>query len=85
MCVKYRPFMLYFFDTRDNGTFMQDNVGIDCADLEAVKTQAALSLAELARDVLPGSIKRVLSVEVRNAVQPILRDVLTFEAVVLAN
>jgi hypothetical protein len=77
--------MLYFFDTRDNGTFIQDNVGLDLADLDVVKTQAALSLAELARDVLPGSIKRVLSVEVRDALQPILRDVLTFEAIVLAN
>jgi hypothetical protein len=77
--------MLYFFDTRDNGTFIEDDVGIDCADLEAVKAQAALSLAELAHDVLPGSIKRVLCVEVRNAIRPVLRDVLTFEAIVLAN
>jgi hypothetical protein len=44
-----------------------------------------LSLAELARDVFPGSIKRVLSVEVRDAIQPILMDVLTFEAIVLSN
>ena len=76
--------MLYFFDTRDNGTFIKDDMGIECADLEAVKKEAALSLAELARDVLPGSIKRVLSVEVHDAIQPVLRDVLTFEAIVLA-
>lgn len=77
--------MRYFFDTRDNGTFIEDEFGIEFADLDAVKTQAALSLTELARDVLPGSIKRVLSVEVRDSLQPILRDVLTFEAIVLAN
>jgi hypothetical protein len=77
--------MRYFFDTRDNGTFIQDDLGIDFADLDAVKAQAAVSLVELARDVLPGSIKRVLSVEVRDAIQPILRDVLTFEAIALAN
>jgi hypothetical protein len=76
--------MVYFFDTRDNGTFIEDDLGIDCVDLEVVKTQAALSLAELARDVLPGSIKRVLSVEVRDAIRPILKDVLTFEAILLA-
>ena len=76
--------MLYFFDTRDNGTFIKDDMGIECTDLEAVKKEAALSLAELARDVLPGSIKRVLSVEVHDAIQPVLRDVLTFEAIVLA-
>jgi hypothetical protein len=83
--VKYRRFMRYFFDTRDNGTFIEDDIGTEFADLDAVKTQAALSLAELARDVLPGSIARVLSVEVRDDFQPILRDVLTFEAIVLAN
>jgi hypothetical protein len=84
MHVKYRRFMRYFFDTRDNGTFIQDDIGIEFADLDAVKTQAALSLAELARDVLPGSVRRVLTVEVRDRLQPILRDVLTFEAIVLA-
>jgi len=50
-----------------------------------VKTEAALSLAELARDVLPGSIERILAVEVRNGTRPILKDVLTFEAIVLAS
>lgn len=82
--LKYRRFMRYFFDTRDNGTFIEDDIGIEFANLDAVKDQAAVSLAELARDVLPGSIRRVLSVEVRDAAQPILRDVLTFEAIVLA-
>jgi hypothetical protein len=77
--------VLYFFDTRDNGTFIEDDVGVDCADLDAVKVLAAMSLTELAREVLPGSIKRVLSVEVRDASQPILQDVLTFEAVAIAN
>jgi hypothetical protein len=75
--------MRYYFDTRDNGTFIEDDLGIDFADLDSVKRQAAMSLVELAHDVLPGSIKRVLSVEVRDVVQPILRDVLTFEAIVL--
>ena len=77
--------MLYFFDTRDNGTFIKDDVGIECADLDAVRREAALSLAELARDVLPAVFERVLSVEVRNAAQPVLRDVLTFEAIILAD
>ena len=77
--------MRYFFDTRDNGTLIEDDFGAELADLDAVKTQAALFLAELPREVLPGSIKRVLSVEVRDAIRPVLKDVLTFEAIVLAN
>ncbi len=73
----------YFFDTRDNDQFIDDDVGLELDDLEAVKTQAALSLAEMARDVLPGSMKRVLTVEVRDGQQAILRAVMTFEAILL--
>ena len=74
---------LYFFDTRDNDDFIEDDVGLDFPDLQTVKAQAALSLAELARDVLPGSVKRTLCVEVRDERQPILIATLVFEAIVL--
>ena len=70
----------YFFDTRDNDQFVEDDVGLEFPDLETVKAQAALSLAELARDVLPGSERRVLVVEVRDEKQPILVAKLIFEA-----
>ena len=30
--VKYRPIMRYFFDTRDNGTFIEDDIGTEFAD-----------------------------------------------------
>lgn len=74
---------LYFFDTRDNDSFLEDHLGIDYANLEAVKVEAARSLAELALDVIPGSLKRVLAVEVRDALGPVLRAIMTFEAVIL--
>ena len=74
---------LYFFDTRDNDTFIEDDVGLELPGLEAVKSQAALSLAELARDVLPGSFRRDLAVEVRDERQPVLQAKLKFEAIVL--
>ena len=86
-CANARPIRANYH--RRDGLFFryprQDSIGVDCADLHAVKAQAAVSLAELAREVLPGSIKRVISVEVRDEVQPILTDVLTFEAIILAN
>jgi hypothetical protein len=50
---------LYFFDTRDNDTFFEDDEGLEYPDIEAVKVEAARALAELARDVLPGSLKVV--------------------------
>jgi len=75
----------YFFDTRDDDRFIEDDVGLELDGLDSVKAQAALSLAELARDVLPGSTKRVLTVEVRDEEQPVLRAILTFEALVLVD
>ena len=74
---------LYFFDTRDGDEFIRDDVGEELRDLEAAKEVAAISLAELARDVLPGSIRRVLKVEVRDERQPVMEACLSFEALLL--
>ena len=74
---------LYFFDTRDNDVFVEDDIGIDYPDLETVKVEAARSLAELARDVIPGSLKRELAVEVRDALGPVLKARMSFEAILL--
>jgi hypothetical protein len=76
---------LYFFDTRDNDDFIEDDVGIELPGLDAVKDQAALSLAELARDVLPGSLRRNLAVEVRDERQPVMAAKLMFEAIILVD
>ena len=74
---------LYFFDTRDNDSFIQDDLGVELPDLDVVKVEAAKALAELARDVVPGSLKRELAVEVRDDAGPVLRARMTFEAIVL--
>ena len=74
---------LYFFDTRDNDDFIEDDVGVELPNLDAVKSQAGLALAELARDVLPGSIKRHLAVEVRDERQDVMSARLVFEAIML--
>lgn len=73
----------YFFDSRDDDALTEDDVGIHCHDIEAVKLVAAKSLAEYAREVIPGSLKRVLSVEVRDALGPVLRAMMHFETVIL--
>lgn len=74
----------YFFDTRDGDIFIEDDVGLELPDLQSVKVEAARSLAELACDVLPGSLRRTLVVEARNEHQPVLEARLIFEAIVLA-
>ena len=74
---------LYFFDTIDDGALIEDEIGLELADIRAVKEQAAISLAELAHDVLPGSTRREMSVEARDERQLVLRAQMNFEAVVL--
>lgn len=74
---------LYFFDTRDDDTFIEDDIGLHYPDLDAAKLEAGRALAELARDVIPGSLKRELAVEVRDQFGPVLATRMTFEAVIL--
>jgi hypothetical protein len=75
---------LYFFDTRDDGDVLRDDVGLECANLAGVREQAAKSLAELAVDVLPGSMRRCLGVDVRDEWDaPTLVTELIFEARIL--
>ena len=73
---------LYFFDTRDGETFVPDEIGVECQGIEEARDQAAIYLAEMAKDVLPGSTRRELAVEVRDGV-PVLRASLAFEAMQL--
>ena len=74
---------LYFFDTRDEDEFIEDDVGVDLPDLETVEVVAAQALIELARDAIPGSARRELAVEVRDEDGPIMRATIMFEAVIL--
>jgi hypothetical protein len=75
----------YFFDTRNCGTFIRDDEGLNCADLEEVRVQAAKSLAELALEVLPRTTDCLMGVDVRNERQEVvLITELAFKAQLLA-
>jgi hypothetical protein len=70
----------YFFDFRDGDHSTTDDDGINLAGLDAARDEAARALAEMARDVLPGSARRVLVAEVKDeAKQPLLEARLVFE------
>jgi hypothetical protein len=74
----------YFFDSRDDGEVIIDDVGVEVSGLPAVKVLAAKGLAELALDVLPGSSQRCLGIDVRDRdSNPVLTTELTFQARVL--
>ena len=70
----------YYFDTRDNESFIADEVGLDLQNVEAARDEAVRGLADLARDVLPEGIRRTLAIEVKDAFnRPLLRTALVFE------
>lgn len=69
----------YYFDYHDNDEVDPDEVGTEYASMEEVKAEASKALAEMARDVLPGSVVRILAIEVRNDLGPALRVSLRFE------
>ena len=76
--------MRYFFNSRDIDTFEADDIGLELTDLEDVKREAAICLAELACDVLPGNESRPLAIEVRDERgQSVLIARMAFEVQVL--
>jgi hypothetical protein len=74
---------LYFFDTHDGGIVTEDDVGVEYLDLELVKAEAAKTLAEIARDVVPGTVQRELAVSVRDKIGSILMATMLIELVIL--
>lgn len=44
----------YFFDIHDGSRKARDDIGVDCAYVNAASVQATIALTELARDLLPG-------------------------------
>ena len=76
----------YFFDWRDNGTFSEDDVGVECADLDVVKAEASRALREAVRDIVPGSARREMAIEVRDgSFNPVLRALLVLELQVVSS
>jgi hypothetical protein len=70
----------YYFDIHDDDLFTPDDEGVDLDGVEAARDEAARTLGEIARDVLPGSLRRVLKVEVRDEDrEPLLEARLVFE------
>jgi hypothetical protein len=71
---------LFYFDIRDGDTFVRDDVGFEYADVESARDAAATTLADMARDVLPGPLVHEMAVEVRDDLKdPLLRAALRFE------
>ena len=70
----------YYFDSHDDQDHVADNVGVELADIEAAKLEAARGIADIAKDVLPSTVRRSFSINVRDEQNRILvRTVLLFD------
>src|SRR3954471_1664376 len=75
----------YYFDTRDGAEFVRDDLGIELDGIEAARDEATRGLADFARDALPGSLRRQLSIHVRDEFErALLTASLWFEVAVPA-
>src|SRR5687767_8492934 len=63
----------YYFDTRDNDLFIKDEDGFELPSADVAKRKASVSLVEMVRDLVPGSVARRLVVEVRDEWGPVFR------------
>jgi Domain of unknown function (DUF6894) len=74
----------YFFDTRDGSGLLRDEEGLQLNGIREARNQATQALVDLARDVIPGSERGELTIEVRDQLNvPVLRAALSFEVAVL--
>ena len=75
----------YFFDSHDGEDFIRDDEGVELDGIEAARDEATAALAGIAKDALPRSTRRELSIEVRDeSDRQIIRASLWFEVQVLA-
>ena len=71
---------IFFFDHRDGDRHYLDDEGMEFASVELARIEATRALAEAAKDVLPGTERRELAIEVFDEMrQPLFRTALWFE------
>lgn len=56
----------YYFDSRLDGVTVRDETGVDLADLQSARTEAARALGEMAKDLLPDTVFQTLQIIVRD-------------------
>lgn len=71
--------MRYYFDTRVDDDFASDDTGLEIRSLNEACVEAALTVAEIAKEVIPSGQVRNLTVEVRDSAGPVLRASLRFK------
>lgn len=75
--------MRYYFDLRNGEEVAVDDEGVELPSVQAVQEQAALSLADMARDAIRAhpndGARHLMAIEVRDENGPVLQVRLTYE------
>ncbi len=66
----------YFFDVLNNGTRVLDETGLELDDLKAAISEAARSLADMTDEMIEGSLRQELRIEIRSTVGEAILSVL---------
>jgi hypothetical protein len=70
----------FYFDHRDGERFYPDTQGGEFPSIEAARLEATKGLADAAKDAIPGSMRREITIEVSDADhKPLFRTALWFE------
>jgi hypothetical protein len=78
--VLFTPNALLLFTGHASGRRFDDDEGTELRDLGAARDEAAVAVAEMAKDSLPGQSRQEMVIEVRDENRrPLLRAALSFE------
>ena len=73
----------FYFDLRDGDELAVDEEGLELPDIRAVQAEAAISLADMARDAIHNSplVARAhhMAIEVRDGTSPVMQVRFSFE------
>ena len=70
----------YYFDIRDDTGLYPDEEGLEFVNLSEAEFEAAQTLADLARDLVPMDDRRDVAVEVRTNTERVFQAALIFNS-----
>ena len=69
----------FYFDICENDEIATDEVGLELPDLHAAEIEATQSLADMAKDMLPGIDGQNIGVVVRNERGPLFKAAIIYD------
>lgn len=69
----------YFFDIRDGTGLYPDEEGLDCPNQKAAELEAARTLGEIVKEVIPPIDRADVAIEVRTEDGPVFKAAFIFE------